>query len=191
MPLPLLLESLERDAREEAERLDADSRAAAQDILDRARTRAAELAEDPVREAAIAADAEAARVRAGARMERAAALRAVREAAVQDALAEVRTRLERMREREDHPELLRALAVEARALLPAAEILDVDPRDAPAIRAIADEWDLQVHTSYAGWGGVVLADARGRAVRNTLEERLASVTDRARSIALAGLSESP
>jgi vacuolar-type H+-ATPase subunit E/Vma4 len=190
MPLPQLLESLEHDAREEAERLDADSRAAAQDILDRARTRAAELSEEPVREAALAAEAEAARVRAGARMERAAALREVREAAVQDALAEVRERLAQLRERADHAELLRALADEARGLLPEAETLAVDPRDVAAIRALAGDWDVRLRTSYAGWGGVVISDARGRTVRNTLEERLSSVAPRARAIVAAGLSES-
>lgn len=190
MPLPQLLESLERDAREEAEHLAAESRADAQAILDRARRRAAELAEEPVHEASATAAMEAERLRAHARMERAAVLRAVCEGAVQDALAEVRSELERLRERQDHAELLRALAAEARELLPAAETLAVDPRDTAAAQAIADEWGVQLETSYSGWGGVVLADGRGRSVRNTLEERLASLTTWARGVIVSALEES-
>ena len=188
MPLPQLLESLERDAREEAERLDAASRADARAILDRARTEAGEFAEAPVREAEATAGAEAERVRARARLERAAALRTVREAAVQAALDEVLSRLDSLRERAGHHALLRALAEEARELLPAAEILDVDARDAAAGQALADEWGMRLQTTYSGWGGVVLADGRGRAVRNTLEERLASVTTRARAVVVSDLA---
>jgi vacuolar-type H+-ATPase subunit E/Vma4 len=187
MPLPELLESLERDAREEAERLDAESRAQAESILARARTRAEELAEEWVREADAEVEADAERTRARARLHRDATLRAAREDAVQEALAEVRSQLEGMRGREDWDRLLRALAEEGRTLLPAAESLVVDPRDAAAAQPLAAEWGVQLETSYSGWGGVVLADGRGRAVRNTLEERFANVTDRARMIVVAGL----
>jgi vacuolar-type H+-ATPase subunit E/Vma4 len=187
MPLPQLLESLERDAREEAERLDADSRAQAQAILEQARARAAELAEEPVREAEAEVEANGERTRAQARLGRAATLRAAQEDAVQAALAEVRSQLEGMRGREDWDRLLRALAEEGRTLLPAAESLVVDPRDAAAAQPLAAEWGVRLETSYSGWGGVVLADGYGRAVRNTLEERLANVTDRARMIVVSGL----
>jgi vacuolar-type H+-ATPase subunit E/Vma4 len=187
MPLPQLLESLERDAREEAERLDADSRAQAQAILERARTSAAALADEPVREAEAEVEADTERTRARARLDRAATLRAAQEDAVQEALAEVRSQLEGMRGREDWGRLLRALAEEGRALLPAAERLAVDPRDAAPAQPLAAEWGVRLKTSYSGWGGVVLDDGHGRAVRNTLEERLANVTDRARMIVVSGL----
>jgi len=187
MPLPQLLESLERDAREEAARLDAESRARAQAILERARTRAEELAEVRVSEAEAEVEADAERTRARARLHRAATLRAAREDAVQEALAEVGSQLEGMRGREDWEQLLRALAEEARALLPAAERLAVDPRDAASAGPLAAEWGVRLETSYSGWGGVVLADGHGRTVRNTLEERLANVTARARMIVDAGL----
>jgi vacuolar-type H+-ATPase subunit E/Vma4 len=187
MPLPQLLESLERDAREEAERLAADSRAQAAQILERAHTRARELAEEPVREAEAEVEVDAERTRARARLHRAATLRAAQEDAVQEALAEVRSQLEGIRGREDWGGLLRALAEEGRALLPAAECLAVDPRDAAAARPLVTEWGVRLETSYSGWGGVVLADGHGRAARNTLEERLANVTDRARTIVVSGL----
>jgi vacuolar-type H+-ATPase subunit E/Vma4 len=187
MPLAQLLEVLERDAREEAERLDADSRARVRAVVEQARRRAAELAEEPLRDARAAADAQAERLRARARIERAAALRAALETAVQDALDDVRSELERVREREDHHVLLRALADEARVLLPTAEVLDVDRRDVDAARAFADDWGLRLASTYSGWGGVVLADDRGRCVRNTLEERLSSVTETARAILVSSL----
>ena len=187
MPLPQLLESLARDAREEAERLDADSRAEAQAILAHARTRGAELAEEPVREAEAQVGVDAERTRARARLDRAKALRAAQEDAVQEALADVRSQLEGMRGREDWGRLLRALAEEARALLPTAESLAVDPRDAAAAQPLAAEWGVRLETSYSGWGGVVLTDGQGRAVPNTLEERLANVTDQARVIIVSGL----
>lgn len=106
---------------------------------------------------------------------------------MQDALAEVRSQLEGIRGREDWADLLRALAEECRALLPAAERLAVDARDAAIAQPLADEWGVELETSYAGWGGVVLADGHGRAVRNTLEERLANLTDRARVIVVSAL----
>jgi vacuolar-type H+-ATPase subunit E/Vma4 len=187
MPLAQLLEALQRDAREEAERLDADSRAEAKMVVDQARGRAEELVDQPVRDARAAAEIQADRVRLRARSKRAAALRAALEAALQDALDDVRSELERVRERDDYQQLLRALADEARALLPTADALDVDRRDVDAARAIADEWGLRLGTAYSGWGGVVLTDRQGRSVRNTLEERHVGAMHTARAIVVSGL----
>ena len=189
MPLSELLESLERDAREEAERLLGESRAEADRLLARAQEEADELAAAPVRAAEAAAAEEAGRIGARARLARSAALRAVREEAALDALAAVRERLAGLRQEPDYPTWLLSLAREAHELLPSADALHVDARDqdrtGPLLEACGA---LRVETTLETWGGVVLADHRGRSIRNTFEERLESVEGEARALVAATLA---
>lgn len=188
MPLAELLESLECDAREEAERLLGESREKAQRLLERAREEADELAIAPVREAETMAAAKAGRIRARARLSRATALRAIREEAAVSALAAVRERLEDLREQDDYPGWLLSLTQEAHALLPSADALHVDGRDehlaGPLVEACGG---LRVETTLETWGGIVLADDRGRSIRNTFEARLESVEAGARALVAASL----
>ena len=67
--------------------------------------------------------------RARARLAAAAAVRQAREEAFREFLAEVRRRLEAVRESSGYPAVLRALLRESLAALPAATVLRVDPRD--------------------------------------------------------------
>lgn len=172
MALSDLLRAIEDDAN--AERLvhDRKTAAAAAAIIEQARSDAvaveAELAAAPELEAR----AEAARRLALARLAVAGAVRAAREDAfisLRDALCD---QLAGLRRSERYPAVFRALLHESRSALPGAEELRIDPRDADLAASLAV--DMRVVTALDTWGGVELADDRGRTIRNTLEERLAN-----------------
>lgn len=176
MTLVDLLAGLEAEAAEDAARLEADARAEAERIVETARAEAQALRE----EAALAGEdelrREAEQQRALARLAAAAAVRETREQAFRDVLADVRRRLESVRESERYPEMLRALMRESVAALPAATVLRVDPRDEQLAADLLEELglELQVVGALETAGGVELEHDDGRAVRNTLEERLAN-----------------
>ena len=89
--------------------------------------------------------------------------------------------------------LLRALIGECLAALPAATVLRVDARDerlaAELLGELEVEVELQVVADLETAGGVELEHDDGRAVRNTIEERLANAEPTLRLLfgeALAG-----
>jgi vacuolar-type H+-ATPase subunit E/Vma4 len=106
-----------------------------------------------------------------ARRANAGRLRDAREAAYQQIAQEARSRLWAIREREDYPEILAALLAEARSVLPAGDIVRVDPSDEPLVRRLLEGNRLRVEPVLRCAGGVEVADGRGGRVRNTLEER--------------------
>jgi vacuolar-type H+-ATPase subunit E/Vma4 len=172
MALPDLLRAIEADADADRARASRDAAAEAAAIVEHARREAdaleAELAAAP--EAAAVAEAE--RTRALARLHASEALRSAREEAFSAVMTGIRAELRSLREQASYPELLRALLAESRALLPEARELRVDPLDVGAARALAD--DLRVEASLRTCGGLELAGADGRTIRNTVEERLAN-----------------
>lgn len=172
MPLADLLEAIEVEAYEELARREQEARAEAEQILARAGREAAALTASLADAAGSAAGAEAESTLAVARLEALATLRESREAAFGEVLARVRETVAAARSRPDYSELMRALLAESRLALPAATVLRVDPRDASLAAELAGT--LRVEPVLETWGGLELASDDGRAVRNTLERRLAN-----------------
>ena len=157
--------ALEADTREEVQRIGEDARAEAQTVKERA----VRATEDELRR-------EVDRRLASARLAALAALREAREEAFCAFLAELRRRLAALRGAGGYPSVLRALIRESLAALPAATLLRVDPRDEPLARHVLGELDteLEVVAALDTAGGIELTRGDGRAVRNTIEERLAN-----------------
>ena len=176
MTLVDLLGGLEAEAAAETARLEAETRAEAGRILESARAEAQTLRE----QAALAEEGElqreAEQLRALARLAAAALVREAHEEAFGETLAELSARLEALRESERHPLLLRAVIRESLAARPGATVVLGAPRDERLAGSLLGELgvELQVAASLETAGGVELEQEDGRAVRNTLEERLAN-----------------
>jgi V/A-type H+-transporting ATPase subunit E len=176
MALENLLAGLQADADAETARLEAETQAEADRIIQEARAEARLFQEQALRAGESELRHEAEQRRANARLDAAAGLREAREDVFQEFLAEVRTRLGALRERPDYRAVLRALIRESLVALPVASILRVDPRDERLARDVLGELgaELDVAAALKTAGGVELASPDGRAVRNTIEERLAN-----------------
>jgi V/A-type H+-transporting ATPase subunit E len=176
MTLVDLLAGMEAEAAEEAARLEADARAEADGLVEAARAEARTLREQAALAGEGELEREAEQRRALARLAAAAAVREAHEQAFRETLAEVRVALEALRESERYPVVLRALIRESLAALPAATVLRVDPRDERLAGKLLGELgvELQVVAALETAGGVELQHGDGRAVRNTVEERLAN-----------------
>jgi vacuolar-type H+-ATPase subunit E/Vma4 len=150
----------------EAERIRAAARAEAERILEAA---VAAVESDMHRRSVAMIGQARSQVGAWVRDEREATLEAVRDAA--------RARLGRLRDRPDYDEILRALLREALSVLPAADTVHVDPRDAARADAAlhAGTRDTtrppRVVADLATGGGVAVSGG-GRRVDNTVETRL-------------------
>ena len=176
MALSDLLAGLQAEAAAEEAVLEAETRAEVTRIGEEAQAEARLL-----REQALQADEdelrrEAEALRARARLAAAAAVRRAREDGFHELLVEVRARLEALRESASYPALLRALLRESLSALPAATSLRVDPRDKRLAADLVAELDaeLQIVATLETAGGVELTRGDDRAVRNTVEDRLAN-----------------
>jgi len=176
MALSDLLAGLQAEAAAEEAALEAETRAEVTRIGEQAQAEARLL-----REQALQADEdelrrEAEALRARARLAAAAAVRRAREDVFHELLVEVRARLEALRESASYPALLRALLRESLSALPAATSLRVDPRDERLAADLVAELDaeLQIVATLETAGGVELTRGEDRAVRNTVEDRLAN-----------------
>jgi V/A-type H+-transporting ATPase subunit E len=176
MALSDLLAGLQAEAAAEEAALEAETRAEVTRIGEQAQAEARLL-----REQALHADEdelrrEAEALRARARLAAAAAVRRAREDAFDELLVEVRGRLGALRESATYPALLRALLRESLSALPAATSLRVDPRDERLAADLVAEFDaeLQIVATLETAGGVELTRGEDRAVRNTVEDRLAN-----------------
>lgn len=172
MALSDLLRAIEDDARQERLRADHESARAAADIIERARYEAAALEAELTKAPEQGALAEGARLRAAARLDAAALMRDTLEDGFASVLRGMRSRLAQQRALDSYSALFRALLEESRAALPEATELRVDPRDAELAATLAG--GLRVVAALSSWGGLELAAGDGRAVLNTLEERLAN-----------------
>jgi vacuolar-type H+-ATPase subunit E/Vma4 len=176
MPLSDLLASLQAEAVAEEAEFEAETRAEVSRIEERAQAEARILREEALlaEEDELRREAEA--LRARARLAAAAGVRRAREDAFDELLAEVGGRLEALRESASYPTVLRALLHESLAALPAATSLRVDPRDERLAADLLAELDveLQIVPTLETAGGVELARGEDRAVRNTVEDRLAN-----------------
>jgi vacuolar-type H+-ATPase subunit E/Vma4 len=174
-----LLAALEGDAREEIERLDAETRREVEQVLEQAEQRAADEERERLRSEERKLAAEATTVLSRARRDAGRILRDAREALFLEALDDLRARLARVREQPDYHDLLRQLIVEALAALPANVLLElrIDARDEALAMQIVRElgrMNVEVSAGLETWGGIELATDDGRLVRNTIEERLAN-----------------
>jgi V/A-type H+-transporting ATPase subunit E len=176
MALSDLLAGLKAEAAAEADRLDAETReevaridAAAQADAHLFHEQALQAVEDELRR-------ERETRRARARLAAAAVVRRAREDALRECLAEVRRRLETVRESSSYPAMLRALLREGLAALPAATVLRVDPRDERLATDVLAELDVELElvATLETAGGVELTRDEDRVARNTVEQRLAN-----------------
>lgn len=186
MTLDHILSAIEDEAASKIAEIEKESLLEATAILDKAR--------DQVRhveaEAACAQDAElradVARTLNRAQVEATTHVMRSREAVFQRALDEAKTLLANLSSREQYPSILRALSAEALSAMPGGflsgpadgVVVRVSPRDADLLRSLLaseqlSDSHLSIEPVLDTWGGVVVADARGRIViDNTLERRL-------------------
>jgi V/A-type H+/Na+-transporting ATPase subunit E len=176
MTLVDLLAGLEAEAAAETARVEADTRAEADRIVEAARAEAHGLREHAARAGESELQREVEHRRARARLAAAAVVREAHEEAFRAFLAEIRVRLDALRGDAGYRAVLRALIRESLAALPAATTLQVDPRDERLAAELLGELAAELHAVAAleTAGGVELEHGDGRAVRNTIEERLAN-----------------
>jgi V/A-type H+-transporting ATPase subunit E len=172
MALDDLLRAIESDAAAERARAARETASQATAIVQRARRQASELEAELSATPEAKARAEAETARALARLDASGAVRTAQEEAFASLVVGVRAELAGLRETSLYRELFRALLAESRAALPAARRLRVDPRDLDLATPLAG--GLYVDPALDTWGGIELASADGRIVRNTVEERLAN-----------------
>ena len=176
MALSDLLAGLEAEAAAEEARLEAETSAEVIRIGDAAQAEARLLEEEALRgiEDQVLRETEARR--AHARLAAAAAVRQARDDSFRECLENVRGRLEVIRNGSSYPTVFRALLRESLAALPTATVLRVDPRDERlAVDVLAELGvDMKVVAALQTAGGVELARGEDRAVRNTIEDRLAN-----------------
>jgi vacuolar-type H+-ATPase subunit E/Vma4 len=176
MALSNLLAGLQAEAAAEEAELEAETRAEVARIEERAQSEARTLREQALRADEDELRREAEALRARARLAAAAAVLRAREDAFQELLAEVGGRLGALRESASYPALLRALLRESLTALPAATSLRIDPRDERLAADLLAELDveLRIAATLETAGGVELTRGEDRAVRNTVEDRLAN-----------------
>ena len=175
-PLDDLLAAIEAEAEGERARLDAESRAEAASIVERAREEARELQAEPGRSQEPELQSEVARRLGQARLEAAQMIRQAREDSYRHLLEETRSQLADLRSSSRYRDVLLALLRESRAALPNATLLHVDSRDQVLAAELVRELDIKmtIEPTPETTGGVELESRDGRIVRNTFEERLAN-----------------
>lgn len=172
MALDDLLRAIQTDADTERREAQEHTAAAAAALVEQARTQAAELEAELATAPERAAQTDADHTRAVARLRAAASVRRARELGFGTVVDGVRARLASARSTAGYPDLFATLLSQARAALPAAEELRVDPRDAELAASLAA--GLRVDATLATAGGLELTGSDGRTVRNTIEVRLAN-----------------
>jgi vacuolar-type H+-ATPase subunit E/Vma4 len=184
MALSELLTGLKAEAAAEEATIEAETRAEIARIGAAAREEASLLQEQALRavEDELRVEAEARRARA--RLAAAATVRLAREEALGELLAEVRRRLETVRDSTGYPAVLRALLRESLAALPDAAVLHVDPSDERLATELLGELGakLEVAATLETAGGIELTRGDERVVRNTVEERFANAEPRLRLV---------
>jgi V/A-type H+/Na+-transporting ATPase subunit E len=182
MALSDLLAGLKAEADAEADKLDAETRAEVARIDTAAQADAHVFHEQALRAVEDELRREQETRRARARLAAAAVVRQAREDAFHECLAEVRRRLETVRESPSYRAVLRALLRESLGALPAATVLRVDPRDERLAQDLLAELDVELElvATLQTAGGLELARGEDRVARNTVEERFANAEPRLR-----------
>ena len=176
MALSDLLAGLKAEAAAESAELEAATSAEVTRIGEAAEAEARLLQEEALR--AVEDELRGVAVAGGARARRAggAAVRLAREDPSPLCRADVRGRLDAVRNGSGYPTVLRALLRESLAALPTATVLRVDPRDERIAAELVAELavDLEIVGALQTAGGVELTGGEERMVRNTFEDRLAN-----------------
>jgi len=176
MALSDLLAGLEAEAAAEKAELEAETSAEVIRVGEAAQAEARLLEGEALRtiEDEVRREAEARRARA--RLAAAAAVRQARDDSFRECLEIVRGRLEVVRNNPSYPTVFRALLRESLAALPSATVVRVDPRDERLAAHVLAELgvDSEIAATLQTAGGVELARGEDRAVRNTVEDRLAN-----------------
>jgi V/A-type H+-transporting ATPase subunit E len=176
MALSDLLAGLEAEAAAEKAELEAETSAEVIRVGEAAQAEARLLEGEALRtiEDEVRREAEARRARA--RLAAAAAVRQARDDSFRECLDIVRGRLEVVRNNPSYPTVFRALLRESLAALPSATVVRVDPRDERLAAHVLAELgvDSEIVATLQTAGGVELARGEDRAVRNTVEDRLAN-----------------
>lgn len=191
MAIQGILRTIEAETDAAIAEIEAEAEAEAVRILEDGATQSdAELARR-----ASARDEEAelasARIVNGARLASERLLRRARDELYQRAHGLMLERLGRVRQRPDYPDLMARLIAEARAILPEAAILVVDPRDVDLTRAVAENLGipLTVDPTIETLGGAELVGGDGRRVSNTLDARAHKAAAPLRSLAVEQVPE--
>jgi V/A-type H+-transporting ATPase subunit E len=170
MALRDLLSALEEEGAAEHEKALQERRHQADQILSEARERAAREGHETVAAAEAAADEQAQRLLAAARSGARLAVRAARDDALEQVLAEARQSLAELPGTPTGAAATAACVEEALGALPRAATVHVHPADAAALRS-----DLTAEeVADLGTGGAIAEDAEGRYVDNTYVTRLAN-----------------
>lgn len=176
MALSDLLAGLEAEAAAEKAQLEAETSAEVMRIGDAAQAEARLLENQALREVEDEVLRETEARRARARLAVAAAVRQAHDDSFRECLEKVRGRLDVIRNGSRYPTVFRGLLRESLAALPTATVLRVDPRDERLAADVLAELgvDLEIVAVLQTAGGVELARGEDRAVRNTVEDRLAN-----------------
>ena len=184
MALEDILRAIELEAEEERGQILAEAERDIEAIAEGVREDAARIQAEVRRDRRERELVETQRIILRARADADRRMRACREDIYVRALDRARSRLGAIRTSPAYPSVFRSLLDEALASLAAAEVVQVDPRDVAIVAEIGSGCSppLCVASDIETWGGVVVGTSDGRAVRNTLEERLERADPFLRSI---------
>jgi vacuolar-type H+-ATPase subunit E/Vma4 len=174
MALEDILRAIEREADEELTRTLADAEREIDAITDRVRGDAARAQEEVRRDRRERDRVDVERILLRARADAGRSMREGREGVYAGALERARSCLAAIRRSPTYSQVFRSLLDESLANLADAEVVQVDPRDVAIAEQVRSQRSLKlcIAPDIETWGGVVVRTADGRAVRNTLEERL-------------------
>ena len=165
---------LENEARAEIERVRAEGRARAREIVEGANARAQTLIENRQRSLDAQRAASLTRARSAADLEMSAARLNAGENGLKRAFELAERQLREVQSAPDYREILSRLIQEARAALRDVELLEVNPADVALARQLAP--DLEVRENPAISGGVRAVAKGGKSgITNTLPGRLERV----------------
>ena len=176
MPLEEILRTMDAEAKEERARVLAEAQTARERILAGARAEADAARQRRLDLEVRLARADRSRRENDARLAGLKALSDARSALVDAAFARAEADLDGLRATASYPEVLRRLLDEVAPMVATRPlVVEVDPRDAELLRAIAAAQGLQVEVAptLRSAGGLVARDlSAGVLVHNTLEARL-------------------
>jgi vacuolar-type H+-ATPase subunit E/Vma4 len=174
MALDDILRAIDREAEEEQMRILAGAQREVGAIVDRAREDAARIQDEVSRDRRERDRVDVERILLRARADAGRRMREGREAVYVRVLERARSNLGAIRASPAYPSVFGMLLDEALTSLTDAEVVHVDPRDAAVCAEVSSHRSSEPHVAadIETWGGVVACTADGRAVRNTLEERL-------------------
>ncbi len=189
MALDDIIEAIERETAEEIAAIEAAAQRRAAEIRARGAAEAAEIEAEAASARASEAEMGADRIRNRARRDAERQLQTARNAIVAELFDGVRHRLAGLRGSQGYDEALVQLVVEARAALPEATVLRVGTADEALAHALFGDHDVQIVADLDTWCGGRVECSDGRAVDNTIEQRLTRADPHMRRLVLELMPE--